>query len=185
MQRVSIATSHYGCLLGNSNLHCDPDREPGTPCSLDNECNCKSKTIHDSLLNLRTSVGGIRCNASFDGVCGGYGAYMNNLESYDGLDFGRDYCLSGEFPLRRPENPAMVDVLSIRRNSVPKRYWLLAMRGWSAYGINKPTITVHDIWFIRACLDTPHCWSFSRRCCRPGRHNCIYHMVYTTKQQVK
>ena len=124
--------------IGNSILQCDPDREPGTPCSSDNDCNCKSKTIHNSLLNLRTSVGGIRCNA----VCGGYGAFMNNLESYDGLDFGRDYCLSGEFPLRRPEMPAMVDVLSICGNGVPKRYWILALCGWSADGINKPTITV-------------------------------------------
>jgi hypothetical protein len=38
-------------------------------------------------------------------VCGGYGAYMNNMESHDGLDFGRDYCLSGEFCPCHPEKP--------------------------------------------------------------------------------
>jgi len=55
--------------------------EPGVTCNSFSQCNW-----------------GIRCNATFDvtfGVCGGYGAYMNNQESYDGLDFGRDYCLSG------------------------------------------------------------------------------------------
>jgi hypothetical protein len=30
---------------------------------------------------------------------------MDSIESYDGLDFGRDYCLSGEFSLRHPERP--------------------------------------------------------------------------------
>jgi hypothetical protein len=107
---------------------CDPNREAGASCNSNYDCNCKSKTIHNSLLNLRISVGGIRCNisdasdlqSSEKGVCGGYGAYMYNLESYDGLDFGRDYCLSGEFPLHRSEKPATVDVLSICRNSVPK-----------------------------------------------------------------
>ena len=84
---------------------CDRDREPGAPCVYSTvDCNCKSKTIHNSLVYLMISEGGINCNESFSytGVCGGYGAYMNNMESYDGLDFGRDYCLSGEFSLRHP-----------------------------------------------------------------------------------
>ena len=78
---------------------CDPNREPGAPCLKSGDCNCKSRTIHNSLLHLRICEGGIKCNESFSntGVCGGYGAYMNNMESHDGLDFGRDYCLSGEF----------------------------------------------------------------------------------------
>ncbi|KDR69929.1 hypothetical protein GALMADRAFT_255234 [Galerina marginata CBS 339.88] len=41
---------------------------------------------------------GLRCNNSITGgtgVCGGYYAYMANNEAADGLDFGRDYCLSG------------------------------------------------------------------------------------------
>ena len=53
------------------------------------------------LLYLTISEGGINCNKigsiTYTGVCGGFGAYMNNSEVYDGLDFGRDYCLSGEF----------------------------------------------------------------------------------------
>ncbi|KIM47206.1 hypothetical protein M413DRAFT_23449 [Hebeloma cylindrosporum] len=59
----------------------DLNREPGASCRYNVDCNW-----------------GINCNGSFspNGVCGGYGAYMNNMESYDGLDFGRDYCLSGK-----------------------------------------------------------------------------------------
>jgi hypothetical protein len=150
MQRVSIATSHTREL--ELTLF-DPNREPGAPCLTDGACNCKSKTIHNSLLFLIISEGGTNCNVTFSdfGVCGGYGAYMNNMESYDGLDFGRDYCLSGEFLLRRAGKPAMVNVVSIRRKSVPKRYWILAMHGWPGDGINEPTITVHDcIQFIPA-----------------------------------
>jgi len=56
--------------------------EPGVPCVSDGNCNW-----------------GIYCNVTAtspdNGVCGGNGAYMNNRESIDGLDFGRDYCLSG------------------------------------------------------------------------------------------
>lgn len=42
-------------------------------------------------------AGGVRCNVTFDnGICGGSGAYMANAEAADGLDFGRDYCASGQ-----------------------------------------------------------------------------------------
>ena len=53
------------------------------------------------------SGGGINCNETLSktGVCGGYEAYMNNMESYDGLDFGRDYCLSGELSLHHLGKP--------------------------------------------------------------------------------
>lgn len=122
---------------------CDLDREPGAYCLSHGDCNCKSKIIHNSLY-LRISEGGITCNHSDYGLCGGYGASMYNMESYDGLDFGRDYCLSGESSLCRPGKSATVDVLSICRKSLPKRYWILAVHGWSANGINEPTITVHD-----------------------------------------
>jgi len=79
----------------------DRYREPGAPCYRDVDCNCKLKSIRNSLLHLMMSEGGINCNVTLsdNGVCGGYGAYMNSMESYDGLDFGRDYCLSGEFSL--------------------------------------------------------------------------------------
>ncbi|KAF5312946.1 hypothetical protein D9619_003801 [Psilocybe cf. subviscida] len=45
---------------------------------------------------------GMSCNHTYNqgiffaGVCGGANAYMNNNEAADGLDFGRDYCLSGK-----------------------------------------------------------------------------------------
>ena len=32
-------------------------------------------------------------------------AYMNDSEASDGLDFGRDYCLSGVFPCVVQESP--------------------------------------------------------------------------------
>ena len=109
MRRVSITTLHYRRILGNSNLHCDSDREPGANCLFNEDCNCKSKTFHNSLLYLRISQGGINCNSSFvpgvPGLCGGYQAYMNDSEASDGLDFGRDYCLSGEFPCVVQESP--------------------------------------------------------------------------------
>jgi hypothetical protein len=40
-------------------------------------------------------------NGSFThpGVCGGFASYLNDGEMQDGLDVGRDYCLSGEFSL--------------------------------------------------------------------------------------
>ena len=88
---------------------CDSDREPGANCLFNEDCNCKSKTFHNSLLYLRISQGGINCNSSFvpgvPGLCGGYLAYMNDSEASDGLDFGRDYCLSGKFPCIVQESP--------------------------------------------------------------------------------
>ena len=39
---------------------------------------------------------------------------MNNMESHDGLDFGRDYCLSGEFSLCHLEKPMTIDILNLQ-----------------------------------------------------------------------
>ena len=36
------------------------------------------------------------CNSTSVGTCGGQNSYMANVEVDNGLDFGRDYCLSGE-----------------------------------------------------------------------------------------
>jgi hypothetical protein len=90
---------HYQWISKNSSVPLY-DREPGAACVLNEDCNCRSAIMHNSSFYLTNSVGGINCNQTnsytYPGVCGGFGAYMNNSEVYNGLDFGRDYCLSGE-----------------------------------------------------------------------------------------
>jgi hypothetical protein len=83
----------------------DHDRQVGSSCYKANPyCNCKSNVMYNSLLYLTRRQGGIQCNNSaiIGAVCGGFGAYMNDKEiPANGLDVGRDYCLSGKFSLHR------------------------------------------------------------------------------------
>ena len=59
--------------------------------------------MYNSSIYLTYWEGGMQCNGNGTvynpGVCGGFGSYLNDKEMEDGLDVGRDYCLSGEFSL--------------------------------------------------------------------------------------
>lgn len=155
-------------------LH-DHDRGPGDTCSSDDDCNCKSNVMHNSLLHLTCCEGGIKCHHNGT-VCGGFGAYLNVQElEGTGLDVGRDYCLSGGLSLHKERN-VMTYVPACCRKNLRKQGRAFPMPRWSSDGVNNPTTQAPD---------STHCWTFGGwYYCLSGRYY-IYTLAETTTEQVK